>query len=89
MKEATQKYKEIVENERIIFGLSGGVDSMTMAALLRKIFIKDKLVAVYIDSGLMPDETVQEVLSFCELHDISLIVHNPSERFFKKLKGGY
>lgn len=87
IKETTQKYKEIVGNERIIFGLSGGVDSMTMATLLRKIFTKDKLVAIYIDSGLMPDETVNEVLSFCEFLDISLIVYNSSDRFFNELKG--
>jgi len=87
IKETTKKYKEIVKNERIVFGLSGGVDSMTMATLLRKIFNKDKLVAIYIDSGFMPDETVHEVLNFCELQDISLVIHNASDRFFSELKG--
>ncbi|KKQ83029.1 MAG: Glutamine-hydrolyzing GMP synthase [Candidatus Daviesbacteria bacterium GW2011_GWF2_38_7] len=86
-KETAQKYKEIVGKERIIFGLSGGVDSMTMATLLRKTFTKNKLVAIYIDSGLMPDETVYEVSNFCELQDIFLVVHNASEIFFKELKG--
>src|SRR3989344_4746542 len=80
-KETAQKYKEIVGKERIIFGLSGGVDSMTMATLLRKTFTKNKLVAIYIDSGLMPDETVYEVSNFCELQDIFLVVHNASEIF--------
>jgi GMP synthase (glutamine-hydrolysing) len=86
-KEATEKYKKIVGNERIVFGLSGGVDSMTMAALLRKMFTKEQLVAIYVDSGLMPDETVHEVSAFCETQDIPLIVHDASERFFYELKG--
>lgn len=85
--EATEKYKKIVENERIVFGLSGGVDSMTMAALLRKIFDKKQLVAIYVDSGLMPDETVSEVVEFCRRQDIELIVYDSCERFFGELKG--
>lgn len=87
VKEATEKYKKIVGNERIVFGLSGGVDSMTMAALLRNIFSKEQLVAIYVDSGLMPDETIHEVTAFCEVQDIPLIVLDTSERFFNELKG--
>lgn len=87
VKESTKKYKEIVGEEKIIFGLSGGVDSMTMAKLLRKIFSKDKLVAIYVNSGLMPEETIKEVSNFCKLQDIKLIKHNAADIFFKKLKG--
>ncbi len=86
IKEVTEKYKNLVGNERIIFGLSGGVDSMTMAALLRKIFNKEQLVAIYINSGLMPDETANEVVEFCKSQDIKLIVQDSSYRFFNELK---
>lgn len=83
--EATNKYRSLVGDEKIIFGLSGGVDSMTMAALLRKIFPREQLVAVYIDTGLMPDETEGEVREFCKKQDIPLIVKDSANIFFKQL----
>ncbi len=87
IEEVKEKYKNIVGNEKIIFGLSGGVDSLTMAAILRKIFPKEQLLAVYIDTGLMPDETQDEVKDFCKLMDIPLRIKDSSNTFFSKLAG--
>jgi GMP synthase PP-ATPase subunit len=50
----------------MVFGLSGGVDSFTMAALLRRAYKQENLLAIYVDTGLMPDETAQQVLDFCK-----------------------
>ncbi len=86
-KETKRKYLNVVGDEKIIFGLSGGVDSMTMAALLRKMFPPEQLRAVYIDSGLMPDKTMGEVEEFCRQYDIPLTIKDSADVFFKNLKG--
>lgn len=71
---------------KIIFALSGGVDSYTMAALLKQT-LKTDLLAIYVDTGLMPDETRMEVESFCQTQQIPLKVVDASERFFTALQG--
>ena len=78
--------RQKVGSEKIIFGLSGGVDSLTMAALLRKSFSQKQIMAVYVDTGLMPDETLGEVKSFCKDFDIPLKVLDTKDLFFKSLK---
>jgi GMP synthase (glutamine-hydrolysing) len=79
--------RQEVGSEKIIFGLSGGVDSLTMSVLLRKAFPKKQIKAVYVDTGLMPDETLVEVKSFCKNFDIPLKILDAKEVFFKSLKG--
>lgn len=85
--EISEHYTQQVGNGNIIFGLSGGVDSMTMAAVLRRMFSQEQLLAVYVDTGLMPPETQAEVERFCSSFDIPLVVQDSSDRFFEALKG--
>lgn len=82
-----KELREKVGKEKIIFGLSGGVDSLTMSALFRKTFPKDQLLAVYVDSGLMPDETMREVKDFCSTQDIPLKTIGSANEFFEALDG--
>lgn len=77
--------KTFVGDSKVVFGLSGGVDSLTMSVLLRKALSKEKLLAVYIDTGLMPDETLGEIKQFCDKHDIPLLVRDASQDFFTVL----
>ena len=44
--------KEYVKEEHVILGLSGGVDSSVVAAILHKA-IGNQLHCVYVDNGLM------------------------------------
>lgn len=81
------KIKSSVGDRKVIVGLSGGVDSYTMTKLIRESVNKDQLIAVYIDSGLMPDETEAEVRMFCGENDINLLVANEAGRFFDDLRG--
>lgn len=50
--EAVQKIRELVGDEEVILGLSGGVDSSVAAALIHRA-IGDQLTCVFVDHGLL------------------------------------
>jgi GMP synthase (glutamine-hydrolysing) len=84
--EAKKQIQVFTNNSNIIAGISGGVDSLTMLALLKISVSKKRLIAVYIDSGLMPNETEIEVRNFCKKYGINLLVLDKRQRFFHSLK---
>ena len=73
--------------ERVICGLSGGVDSAVAAALVHKAIGK-QLTCIYVDIGLMrKNESEQVVETFHRHMGIELIHVDAGARFFEKLKG--
>jgi len=76
----------ITDDDRVVLGLSGGVDSMVTAALLNKALKPDQWMAVYVDHGMMRDHETEEVQETCKALDIPLKVVNPSEDFLIHLK---
>ena len=76
-----------VGTERVICGLSGGVDSSVAAALVYKA-IGPQLTCVYIDPGLMREgESEQVVDTFRRHQGIELIHVRAADRFFERLAG--
>jgi GMP synthase (glutamine-hydrolysing) len=76
-----------VGDERVICGLSGGVDSAVAAALVHKAIGK-QLTCIYVDIGLMrKNESEQVVETFHRHMGIELIHVDAGARFFEKLKG--
>jgi GMP synthase (glutamine-hydrolysing) len=76
-----------VGDERVICGLSGGVDSAVAAALVHKA-IGDQLVCVYVDTGLMREGESEQVVDTFQRHQgIELIHVRAAERFFDVLAG--
>ncbi len=76
-----------VGSERVICGLSGGVDSAVAAALVHKAVGK-QLTCIYVDIGLMrKNESVQVVETFHRHMGIELIHVDAGARFFEKLQG--
>ncbi len=74
-------------NERVICGLSGGVDSSVTAALLHEA-IGDRLVCIYVDNGLMRHgETELVDATFREHFKIDLHVVDAGDRFLDALRG--
>jgi GMP synthase (glutamine-hydrolysing) len=74
-------------NERVILGLSGGVDSSVVAALLHKA-IGDNLTCVFVDTGLLRlDEGDQVMATFARHMGVKVIRVNAEERFLAALEG--
>jgi GMP synthase (glutamine-hydrolysing) len=76
-----------VGEERVICGLSGGVDS-SVAALLVHRAIGEQLTCVFVDHGLMrKDEGEQVVSAFRDTFKVPLVAVDAERRFLDKLKG--
>jgi GMP synthase (glutamine-hydrolysing) len=71
----------------IVLGLSGGVDSAVVAALLYRA-VGDQLTCIFVDTGLMRrDEARQVEATFRETLGTHLVMVDARERFFKVLAG--
>ena len=82
-----QQIREQVGDEEVLLGLSGGVDSSVVAALLHRA-IGDQLTCVFVDNGLLRlNEGDQVMAMFAEHMGIRVIRADAEERFLGKLKG--
>ena len=76
-----------VGSDKVLLGLSGGVDSSVVAALLNKAIGKN-LYCMFIDHGLLRKGEADSVMeTFSKNMDLNLIKIDASKRFMEKLKG--
>jgi GMP synthase (glutamine-hydrolysing) len=79
--------RQVREDQRVICGLSGGVDSSVTAALLHKA-IGDRLVCIFVDNGLLrKNEREFVAATFRDHFKIELHVVPAAERFLTALAG--
>ena len=78
--------REQVGNERVILGLSGGVDSAVCAALLSKA-IPGQAVCIFVDTGLMRKNEGDEVEAAFGSRDLTFVRVNAESRFLAALDG--
>jgi len=76
---------ESVGNQKVLLGLSGGVDSTVTALLIHKA-IGQNLTCVFVDHGLLRKNEVGEVRESLEGFGLSVIVVDAKKRFLDKLK---
>lgn len=82
-----ERIKEIVgEDDRVIMGLSGGVDS-TVAAKLIQEAIGDRLVCIFIDNGLLRKNEYHDVLEAYKTVGFNIIAINAKDQFLSQLEG--
>ncbi|UNT95165.1 glutamine-hydrolyzing GMP synthase [Allobaculum mucilyticum] len=79
--------REKVGKDKVLLGLSGGVDSSVVAALLHEA-IGDQLIAMFIDHGLLRKGEGESVMeTFGKNMNINLVKIDAKDRFMKKLGG--
>jgi GMP synthase (glutamine-hydrolysing) len=87
VEQAVEEIRAQVGKERVILGLSGGVDSSVAAALIHKA-IGDQLTCIFVNNGLLrarEAEVVREV--FGRNFKVKLQYEDATPLFLRKLKG--
>lgn len=81
-----KELKEQVGQDRVILGLSGGVDSSVAAVLLHKA-IGDNLTCIFVDHGLLRKNEFTNVMKDYECLGLNVIGVDASAKFFAELAG--
>ncbi|MFC4891646.1 glutamine-hydrolyzing GMP synthase [Pseudofrancisella aestuarii] len=82
-----EEIKKKVGEDRVILGLSGGVDSSVVAAILNKAIGK-QLTCIFVDTGLLRlNEGDQVMKIFSDKRDMNVIRVNAKDRFLDQLEG--
>jgi len=84
---AADEIRRQVGSEKVILGLSGGVDSSVAAALLNKAIGK-QLTCVFVDNGVLRANEAGRVIEMFKKHlQINLRFVRSGKKFLKRLKG--
>ncbi|WP_295461888.1 glutamine-hydrolyzing GMP synthase [uncultured Pseudomonas sp.] len=87
VEDAIAQVRAQVGSSNVLLGLSGGVDSSVVAALLHKA-IGDQLTCVFVDNGLLRLHEGDQVMAmFAENMGVKVIRANAEQRFLTNLEG--
>lgn len=86
VEETIKQLRTQIGNDKVVLGLSGGVDSSVTAVLLHKA-IGDNLTSIFVDHGLLRKNEFQHVMEMYEGMGLNVIGVNASDKFFADLKG--
>ncbi|MET0378091.1 MAG: glutamine-hydrolyzing GMP synthase, partial [Spongiibacteraceae bacterium] len=87
IEDAIRTVRKQVGGQKVLLGLSGGVDSSVVAALLHRA-IGDQLTCVFVDNGLLRKHEGDQVMDmFARNMGVRVIRADAEERFLGKLKG--
>lgn len=73
--------------QRILCAVSGGVDSTTLAVLLKEAVGSDRVIPIFVDTGLLRLGEVDEVVSNLRELGLKPVVRDESARFLSALEG--
>jgi GMP synthase (glutamine-hydrolysing) len=87
IKDSISRIKNQIDDDEVILGLSGGVDSSVVAALLHEAIGK-QLTCVFVDTGLLRLKEAEQVLATFSQHMGIKVIHvDAKERFLAALNG--
>ena len=87
VEDAIERVREQVGSDHVLLGLSGGVDSSVVAALLHRA-IGDQLTCVFVDNGLLRKNEGDQVMDmFAKNMGVKVVRADAEEAFLSKLKG--
>ncbi len=78
--------REQLGNDRVILGLSGGVDS-SVAAQLLNLAIGDRLTCIFVDTGLLRKNEYEDVVGLYKQMGLNVVAVKAGDKFLKDLKG--
>lgn len=86
IKESIENIKKVVGHDKVVLGLSGGVDSAVTALLIHKA-IGRNLRCIFIDNGLLRKEEPQQIKKvFRNMYHLNLKYVDRNKRFLMRLK---
>ncbi len=87
IEDAVERIRHQVGSDRVILGLSGGVDSSVAAALIHRA-VGNQLTCVFVDNGLLRlGEGDQVMATFAENLGVKVVRIDAEERFLEALSG--
>ncbi len=87
VEDAIAKVRARVGTDKVLLGLSGGVDSSVVAALLHRA-IGDQLTCVFVDNGLLRKDEGEQVMDmFSKNMGVKVVRSNAEEMFLQRLEG--
>ena len=86
VEEKVADLKKEIGGERVLLGLSGGVDSTVAAGLLDRA-IGDRLICFFVDNGLLRKNEFEDVLKSYEGMGLHVVGIDAKDRFYRELKG--
>ncbi|PKP20447.1 MAG: GMP synthase (glutamine-hydrolyzing), partial [Bacteroidetes bacterium HGW-Bacteroidetes-21] len=81
-----EEIKNTTGNDKVILGLSGGVDSSVAAVLIHKAIGKN-LTCIFVNNGLLRKNEFEEVLETYKKLDLNVIGVDASAQFYQALEG--
>lgn len=87
IKDSIQRVRQQAGSDQVILGLSGGVDSSVVAALLQRA-IGDQLTCIFVDTGMLRYKEPEQVMATFARHmGVKVIKVDARDRFLQGLKG--
>ncbi len=85
-KEKIEGIRAQVGDKKVLCGVSGGVDSSVVAAMLHEALPKEQLICVFVDQGLLRKDEAEQVQTMFKMLDIPLITVDAKKEFMAALE---